>query len=183
MFYGKPFLDSFPERKFGGFSIRLGPTQYESPVAVSLFSPKGRRLFSAKLGFDEGAVIVEALQGAPVPDWRSPEAESVARWVKGKYGAARQFDVPVNKWLVEFERLTSVPAPNYLIKEIEKIAAANDYKEVHIRRPEKLWWYMFYEGKGGHEEFLDRLRKLYYGVGKAEGYRKSGDFLVKKLLR
>lgn len=178
---GKKFVGSFGERNVGGFSVKLSPSSFESPLAVSLFSPNGRHLFSAKLGFGQGAVIVEAFHGAPVPDSRSPQAALVTRWVKGKHGSVRQFDVPVNKGLVEFKQLTAVPAPNYLMREIEKTASQNGYREIRIRRPETLFWYRYYKGKGNMEELLGRMRRLYYGVAAAEHYRKTDEYLVKKL--
>ncbi len=181
LLYGTPFIDSFHERKIGDFSIRLGPAQFESPVAVTLFSSKGKRLFSAKLGFEEGSVLVEAFQGVPVSDWRSPDARHVARWVRGRHGTMRQFDVPVNRSLVEFGQFTSVPAPNYIMREIENSAKAQGYGEVRIRRPETLTWYRYYQPRKGWADMLEHMRKLYYGVAAAEHYRKAGAFLVKKL--
>ncbi|MEK7280995.1 MAG: hypothetical protein AAB037_01415 [Chloroflexota bacterium] len=182
--HGNDFVKSFAGRKTSGFSVRLSPSTFESPLAVSLFSPTGRRLFSAKLGFGPGAVIIEAFHGLPVPDWKSQEAEIVAKWVKGKHGGMRRLGVPVNRWLVEFERLASSPAPNYVLREIEKAAAASGYGEVRIRRPETLFWYKLHRkmaGWEGWESPLEHIRAFYYGVAAAERYRKAGEFLVKRL--
>ena len=114
--YGKLFIASFPQKKVGSdgslvLDISVG-TQ-ESPVALSI-SNSNEIQVNAKLGFSNGSVIVEALQGP-----NSNKGEAIKK-INQRLGT---------QW------------PNFLLAELEQHARGLGFRTVSIRNQESGWWH------------------------------------------
>ncbi len=181
LYFGRNFISGFKGKKLNGFSVKIAPSNFESAISISLFRGAGNKLFSAKVGFDEKAVVVEALEGISPSDESSPDAALVTKWVTGRHGAVRQFEMPVNRHLEEFRRLSGFPALNFLLREIEAVAKATGYTQVRIRRPETLFWIKSNSRDKGFMEESERIKRMYYGAAKKEGYSRNSGFLVKNI--
>lgn len=185
--YGGPFMGAFKQSEFMAadrrFRMELAKTSYESPIGILLsawdtalsdFVHLGR----AKLGFDRGAVCIEAVQG---------ERGTI-------------------KSLKALESAVSNPWPNLLIKKIEGVARRMGYSEVRFRDVETLHYFKEPEVHGrdierykeNHPkaqgfslegiieriqvEIRARMKKFYNKIYAALGYKKrTGDYWVKKL--
>ncbi len=165
--FGKAFTKGFPERKFKGtndanFVVDLTRSSYESHLAISLMtSVEGAKLptTQAKLGFEENAVVIEAMQGN-----KGMKAE-LDRFRQSKDNPQR------------------MPGPNFLVAVIEARAKEKGFKQVKIRVPESLHYYHHPVGEAAlnPKEHRLRMEALYGRVAKAMGYRKKGMFFVKTL--
>lgn len=88
--------------------MEVSRSQYESPVSLSLRFGKGETdCFEARLGFDENAVYIEALQGPK--------------------------NALFNASLLHEE--LKAPWPDFLIKQIEKHARGTGFRYVRIHEP------------------------------------------------
>jgi hypothetical protein len=125
--FGKAFLSSFPTRfykgKEGTFVVDLKKSEFEAPMQVSLVTnrtvPIGQskkftefravEVFNIKLDFYKDTVKITAIQGG----------------------------TKITKFKNEFESISSMPIPQFLIQLIEEHARAQGYTKVQITRPEK----------------------------------------------
>ncbi|MDO8537436.1 MAG: hypothetical protein Q7S21_00965 [archaeon] len=180
------FVPSFNSRKNKKYKTDFLRGHGESPLAVAVCT--GERIHEnlaiclAKIGFTKESVLVKGIQGE-----------------KGKLSD-----------IMKFENIVGMKWANYLIQEIEVQAKQNGYRYVKITIPERIAFYQkpsvhksqYYndiieplmasesqaerkEGQRLHkelqEEIRQRMRKLYYGVAKEMGYKKRGDYFIKKI--
>jgi hypothetical protein len=174
--FGKVFLTTFPPRIIPGkkrsrFVISIVGTYGESPaaLAITVESTAKRqrgviepfRVGEASLLFEKDSVVIGDLQG----EKKSEKHLSRFRTVTGKLWADHLFDA------------------------IEEHARKCGFKEVKFSTPEKTRPYTnpsvakgFPEDMANRKEQIRmRMRKLYYGIANARGYKKIGDFFVKNL--
>lgn len=75
-----------------------------------------------------------------------------------------------------FRSLTKSNWPTVMLEQIEKNARECGFKEIKIRRPETLHAYQLQTPK-----VKEQMRKLYYSIAKALGFRKKGPYFEKNL--
>jgi hypothetical protein len=187
--YGKPFLGKFKpvtlESNHQWFKAEVASMRYESPVGIVLSELDGPNplyrvnLDYVKLGFERGAVCIEAVQGE-------------RRRVKS---------------LKHFEKIVGMPWPNFIIKKIEATARRLGYKQVRFRGVESLAYYKspdipfddIREYRSRHpdetkgledgeifdiigQQIRTRMKTLYTKLYTTLGYQKrEGDYWVKDL--
>ena len=121
--FGKLFIASFPDWQSVGKSKRILmsiiSSSYESPLGMSLrFGSRNLDRFEARLGFDNDAVYVEALQGPK-------DSSDKAKWVHQELGVA---------W------------PDFLLKQIESHATGLGFRYARIHHPSTSpYFYMLTE--------------------------------------
>ena len=171
--FGKKFLKSFPRtnlaKKGNRFVVsikEMGPVN-ESSFSLTLEKELGKKtrlnqltLGDARLGFEEEAVVVEALKG--LSDYDAPQGIT-----------------PLAE-LDRFRQYFGKPWANYLLEKIEEQARKNGFSKVKIRRPESLYfyWHTFRREK---KETRKTMRRLYGRVANEMGYKRKGIFFVKEL--
>lgn len=120
--FGRPFVGALRplEIKSGTthFLVRLGPTDYESPLGfvidrLDLSTGNTVTIGSVKLGFDRGTVCLEGVQGTA-----------------GEIRALKKFEAAVR-----------LPWPNFLIKKIEATAKRLGYQKIAFRDFESFHYY------------------------------------------
>ena len=174
--FGKVFLTSFtrriiPGKKRSRFVVSIIGTYGESPTALAITVESTAKKQSdfvgaftigeASLLFEKNSVVIGELQG-------------------GKKSA---------KHLARFRTITGTLWADYLFDAIEEHARKCGFKEVKFSTPERVRPYRdpsVAKGFPGDmaerkEQIRMRMRKLYYGVANARGYKKIGDFFVKSL--
>jgi len=174
--FGKVFLTTFSSRiilgkKRSRFVVSIAETYGESPAALAITvestakkQEQVRRPFTigeASLLFEKHAVVIGDLQGGN----------------------------KAVRYLARFRSVTGTAWADYLFDAIEKHAKACGFRQVKFSTPESLRPYKNPSVAHGFPEDMERrkeqirmrMRKLYYGVGNARGYKKIGDFFVKDL--
>ncbi|MFA4855068.1 MAG: hypothetical protein WC634_00590 [archaeon] len=160
--YGSDFLASFRKVDFWGpktggcFTVLAGTSKNESHHSIKLVKD-GACLAEAKLGFGQGVVVIESLQGTQ----------------------------GLHKKLNEFRHNFRSPWANFLIQKVEEHARKCGFEWVAIRRPETLFYYdkpVRTASEKEKEEIRARMRLLYNNAANAMGYRKAGYyFFVNRL--
>ncbi|MEK6959314.1 MAG: hypothetical protein AABW59_04690 [archaeon] len=109
------------------------------------------------LGFEKGIVIVESMQ-------------------------TRKDSTPQ---LNAFRRITGKQALNFMLQELEKKARESNFGEIRIRAPQTLYYYNFPHLSEGtlmnERQVRAQMKVLYARVASAEGYKREGNFYVKRI--
>ncbi|GEM_PF-5071897 len=169
--HGKPFIGGFSRHEFVDskgrqFIVRIDQSTHESPVGLFIDTPGLGHLGRVRLAFQRGAVLIEAVQGEPGPEFKE---------------------------LKRFEGIVGMPWPNYLIRKLEATARRLGYSTVGFRDVETLFWYQqpltgqLEKEKGVSEEeatkiIQERMHKFYTNIREALGYTtRKGEYWIKKL--
>jgi len=155
----KPIIISKGAKSF--VVMPLGGT-YEAEQTIGLIKGNEPNHFSRPqawlgLGFKEDSVIIESMQ-------------------------TRKEAIPT---LNAFRRVSKKQALNFMLNKVEEHARELEFNEVKIRTPETLYFFHFpHKVKVqtmSDKQIRAQMKVLYARVASAEGYKREGNFYVKRL--
>jgi hypothetical protein len=169
--FGKGFVNWFKPREYkeGGksFAMYSKTSAYEATYEIILIAKEktvqrhtkqiqawDRHLAHLRIGFEKNSLIIEAMQT----------------------------EINVNNYLNSFRRATKEKPLDKMLKEAEQTARLVGFKQVKIRKPQTLFYYMNPANTRLSDKSIQRNMRILYGrIAKANGYKEEEFYYTKTL--